>query len=118
MKSALCLDPVRRLSDLVIMRDLSKNKHSKPEESSDVEMFWCSYLIWTGGLVDPAYVFIMLLRLGLVCHAVGLVHRRHVVHQGDGLHCLVNSAADGLSDLSGSWSPGGWKVMGGLWTIR
>lgn len=72
------------------------------------------YLIWAGGLVDSARVFIMLLRLGLVRHTVGLVHGRHVVHQGDGLHSLVNSADDRLAHLGGCWSPGGWKVMGGL----
>lgn len=81
-------------------------------------MWFCaagpSYLIWAGGLVDSACVFIMLLGLGLVRHPVGLVHGRHVVHQGDGLHSLMHSAADGLAYLSGCWSPGGWKVMGGL----
>lgn len=76
-----------------------------------------SYLIWTGSLVDSACVFVMLLGLGLVCHAVGLVHGCHVVHQGDGLHSLMNSTADGLADLGGCWSPGGWEVMGGLKTI-
>lgn len=59
----------------------------------------------------------MLLGLGLVRHAVGLVHGCHVVHQGDGLHSLVDSTADGLADLSGCRSPGGWKVVGGLKTI-
>lgn len=58
----------------------------------------------------------MLLSLGLVRHAVGLVRGRHVVHQGDGLHGLVNSAADGLADLRGRGSPGGWEVVGGLET--
>ena len=75
---------------------------------------WTSYLIWAGGLVDSACVFIMLLGFGLVCHTVGLVHWCHVVHKGDGLHSLMNSTADGLADLSGRRSPGGWKVMGGL----
>lgn len=56
----------------------------------------------------------MLLGLGLVRHPVGLVHGRHVVHQGDGLHSLVNSAADGLADLGGCRSPGGREVVGGL----
>ncbi len=78
---------------------------------------WPSYLIRAGSLVDSACVFVMLLGLGLVCHAIGLIHRCHVVHQGDGLHSLVNSTADGLADLSGCWSPRGWKVMGGLKTI-
>lgn len=73
-----------------------------------------SYLIWAGSLVDPACVFIVLLGLGLICHTVGLVHWCDVVHQGDGLHSLVNSAADGLADLSGCQSSGGWKVVGGL----
>lgn len=78
---------------------------------------WPWYLVWAGGLVNSACVFIVLLRLGLVRHTVGLVHGSHVVHQGNGLHCLVNSAADGLADLGGCWSPGGWKVMAGLNTI-
>lgn len=73
-----------------------------------------SYLIRAGGLVHSACVFIMLLGLGLVRHSVGLVHRRHVVHQSDGLHSLMDSTADGFADLSGCRSPGGWKVMGGL----
>lgn len=63
-----------------------------------------SYLVWAGGLVDPACVFIMLLGLGLVSHAIGFVHWSHVVHQGNGLHSLMNSAADGLADLGGSGS--------------
>lgn len=75
---------------------------------------WPSYLIGAGSLVDPARVLVVLLGLGLVRHAVGLVHWRHVVHQGDGLHRLVNSAADGLADLGGCRSSGGWKVVGGL----
>lgn len=62
------------------------------------------YLVWAGGLVDPARVLIVLLGLGLVRHAVGLVHWSHVVHQGDGLHSLVNSAADGLADFGGGRS--------------
>lgn len=75
-----------------------------------------SYLIWAGSLIDSACVFIMLLGLSLVRHPVGLVHRRHVVHQGDGFHSLVNSTADGLSDLSGCWGPRRWNVMSGLKT--
>lgn len=75
---------------------------------------WPSYLIWAGSLVDSARVFIMLLSLGLVRHTIGLVHGCHVVHQGDGLHSLMYSTADGLAYLSGCWSPGRWKVMGGL----
>lgn len=63
-----------------------------------------SYLVWAGGLVDPARVFIMLLGLGLVRHAIGLVHGSHVVHQGNGLHSLMNSTADGLADFGGSRS--------------
>lgn len=77
-----------------------------------------SYLIGAGSLVSSAGVFIMLLCLGLVCHTVGLVYRRHVVHQSNGLHRLVDSTADGLADLRGCWSPGGWKVMGGLKAIK
>lgn len=76
-----------------------------------------SYLIWAGRLVDPAGVLIVLLSLCLVRHAVGLVHRRHIVNQGDGFHSLMNSTADGLPDLGGCWSSGGWKVMSGLRTI-
>lgn len=76
-----------------------------------------SYLIWAGCLIDSACVFIVLLSLGLVSHTVGLINGCHVVHQGDGLHSLMNSTADGLSDFSGCWSSGGWKVMGGLNTI-
>ena len=76
-----------------------------------------SYLIWAGRLVDPASVLIVLLSLCLVCHTIGFVYGRHVVHQGDGLHSLMNSTADGLSDLSGRWSSGRWKVMIGLQTI-
>lgn len=53
----------------------------------------------------------MLLSLSLVSHAVGLIYRGDVVHQGDGLHSLMNSAADGFADLSGCRCPGGWKVM-------
>lgn len=79
---------------------------------------WTGYLIWAGCLVDSASVFVVLLGLGLVRHAVGLVHGCYVVHQGDGLHSLVNSTADGFSNLSGCWSPGGWKVMAGLKRIR
>lgn len=75
---------------------------------------WPPYLIWAGSLVDSARVLVVLLGLGLVGHTVGLVHRRHVVHQGDGLHRLVNSAADGLADLRGCRSSGGWKVVSGL----
>lgn len=75
---------------------------------------WPSYLIWAGGLVNSACVFIMLLGLGLVSHTVGLVYWCHVVHQGNGLHGLMNSTADGLADLSGCRSSGGWMVMGGL----
>lgn len=59
----------------------------------------------------------MLLSLGLVCHTIGLIHGCHVVHQGDGLHSLMYSTADSLADLGGCWSPGGWKVVGGLKTI-
>lgn len=73
-----------------------------------------AYLIWAGRLVHPAGVLVVLLGLSLVRHAVGLVHGRHVVHQGDGLHGLVHSAADGLAHFGGCRSPGGWKVMGGL----
>lgn len=76
----------------------------------------CSYLVWAGRLVDPAGVLVVLLCLGLVGHAVGLVHGRDVVHQGDGLHGLVHPAADGLPHFGGSGSPGGRKVMGGLET--
>lgn len=75
---------------------------------------WPAYLIWAGSLVDSARVLVVLLGLGLVGHPVGLVHRRHVVHQGDGLHRLVNPAADGLADLGGGRSSGGRKVVGGL----
>lgn len=75
------------------------------------------YLIWAGGLVNPAGIFIVLLGLSLVCHTVGFVHRRHVVHQGNGLHRLVDSAADCLANLCGCWRSGGWKVMGGLNTV-
>lgn len=77
---------------------------------------WAEYLIWAGCLVNSARVFVMLLGFCLVRHAVWLVDWRHVVHQGDGLHSFVNSAADGLADLGGSWSPGGWMVMAGLKT--
>lgn len=110
---------------------------TKPKESgkrcSSVLLFWlacfCSeqwdwkcclatslnqYLVWAWCLVHSARVFIMLLGFCLVCHAVWLVHWRHVVHQGDGLHSFVDSAADGLADLGGCWSSGGWKVMAGL----
>ena len=59
----------------------------------------------------------MLLSFGLVRHTVGLVHWCHVVHQGDGLHSLMDSTADGLAYLSGCRSPGGWKVVGGLKTV-
>lgn len=76
------------------------------------------YLIWAGCLVHPASVLIVLLRLGLVRHAVGLVHGCYIVHQRDGLHGLVNSAADGFSDLSGCRSPGGRKVVSGLKAIK
>lgn len=58
----------------------------------------------------------MLLGFCLVRHAVWLVHWRHVVHQGDGLHGFMNSAADGLADLGGCWSSGGGKVVAGLKT--
>lgn len=75
---------------------------------------WLSYLIGAGSLIDSACVFIVLLSLGLVRHAVGLVYGCHVVHQGDGLHSLMDSAADGLADLGGCRGPGGRKVMGGL----
>lgn len=76
-----------------------------------------AYLVRAGGLVNPACVFVVLLGLGLVRHAVGLVHGCHIVHQGDGLHRLVDSAADGLADLGGGRSSGGWKVVGGLQRI-
>lgn len=60
----------------------------------------------------------MLLGFCLVRHAVWLVHGRHVVHQGDGLHGFMDSAADGLADLGGCWSSGGGKVVAGLKTSR
>lgn len=60
----------------------------------------------------------MLLGFCLVRHAVWLVHWRHVVHQGDGLHGFMDSAADGLADLGGCWSSGGRKVVAGLKTSR
>lgn len=65
-----------------------------------------SYLVWTGGLVDPARVFIMLLSLGLISHTIGLVHWSHVVHQGNSLHSFMHSAADGLADFGGRWRSG------------
>ena len=40
------------------------------------------------------------------------------MHQGNGLYSFVNSAADGLADLGGCWSSGGWKVMAGLKTNK
>lgn len=59
------------------------------------------YLIWAGCLVHTARVLKLLLSLGLVCHAVGLVHRCHVVAQRNGLHSLMYTAAHGPSYLGG-----------------
>lgn len=58
----------------------------------------------------------MLLSLSLIRHPVGLVRGGYIVHQGDGLHSLVNPAADGLADFGGCRGPGGWKVVRGLKT--
>lgn len=76
------------------------------------------YLVWAGGLVNPTGVLIMLLCLSLVRHSVGLVRGRHTVHQGDGLHRLMHTAADGLTNLSGRRSSGCWDVVRGLWGGR
>lgn len=90
------------------LKDLGEKKERKKHKAGGKYMGLfgrcSSYLVWAGGLVDPACVFIMLLGLGLVSHAIGFVHWSHVVHQGNGLHSLMNSAADGLADLGGSGS--------------
>lgn len=91
------------------VKRLGEKKQTKKKHKAGVKYMGLfgrcsSYLVWARGLVDPARVFIMLLGLGLVSHAIGLVHWSHVVHQGNGLHSLMNSAADGLADLGGSGS--------------
>lgn len=102
---------------VLLIKNMTSMSIIKLEECEMVLCSWSSYLIRAGCLVDSACVFIVLLGLGLVCHPVGLVYGCHVVHQGNGLHGLMNSTTNGLADLSGCWSSGGWKVMGGLKTI-
>lgn len=70
-----------------------------------------SYLVRAGGLIHPTCVLVVLLGLGLLGHAVPLVHGCHIVHQGNGLHRLVHSATDRFPHLSGGWCPGGRLVM-------
>lgn len=59
------------------------------------------YLVRAGRLVHAARVFVLLLRLSLVGHAVGLVHGSHVVTERDGLHSFVHTAAHGPTDFGG-----------------
>ena len=60
-----------------------------------------AYLVWAGRLVHAARVLVLLLGLGLVGHAVGLIHGGHVVAERDGLHGFVHSAAHGPPHLGG-----------------
>lgn len=59
------------------------------------------YLIWARRLVHAAGVLVLLLGLGMVGHAIGLVHGSHVVAECDGLHSLVHTAAHGPPDFGG-----------------
>lgn len=59
-------------------------------------------LVGAGGLVCAvviAEVLVCLGKLGLCGCSAGFVHRGDVVAQGDGLHCLMDSAAHAFSNL-------------------
>lgn len=74
------------------------------------------YLIWAGRLVHAAGVLKLLLGLGLVGHAVALIHGCHVVAERDGLYSLMDAAAHGPSDLSGDCGALlSRRVLGRLW---
>lgn len=88
------------------------------QEGDIIHVVMCVwYLIWTWCLINPAGVFIVLFGLSLVSNTVGLVHRRHVMHQSDGLHRLVHSTADGLPHFGGNLCTRSLKVLGQLWRL-
>ena len=60
-----------------------------------------AYLVRAGRLVHAAGVLVLLLGLGLVGDAVGLVHGGDVVAERDGLDCFVHAAAHGPPHLGG-----------------
>lgn len=47
-------------------------------------------------MIYPARVFVVPLGFSLISYTVGFIDRSHVVAEGNGLHGLVNSTAQGF----------------------